>query len=236
MKTIILLLSLLVMQWCLIFGQDQKKYTKVELKEVPELTGFKWSIQISVGGMLGGPGTELKKALINARYDIDFKSFFGVTSYPSSSHQNEYSVGISRWVNKYFTIGLNVNTSTVGADGFNGYKRLSLNYVTTSYSPLVKFTPVEFFFLGVGPVFSLIKQNEIIENNNLNKLGVAFYSSVRINKNTSRMFGFIDLNYFLQGSEQVGPYIDDSPLHLDFPASKINFSYGYVGVGLGLRL
>jgi len=143
---------------------------------------------------------------------------------------------LSRWLNKYFTIGLNFNKNSVETTGFNGFNFIFFEYGITSFSPLFKFTPTEFIFLGAGPIFSVINENQFGETiNSNNTLGLALYSSIRFNKNSSRMFGFIDLNYFLQGSEQVGPFIDDSPLHQDFPESKINFSYGYVGVGLGFR-
>jgi hypothetical protein len=239
MKTLVLLLSVLVMQWSLLFGQDQKKYIKVEFKEGSELTGYKWSVQISVGGMLEGPSNKLEKALINAGYNRSIKSIFSndLISYPHSRGHIGYSVGLNRWLNKYFTIGLNFNKNKVETTGYNGFNFIFFDYGIASFSPLVKFTPAEFLFLGAGPIFSVISQNQYGQKiNSNNTFGLALYSSLRFNKNTRRMFGFIDLNYFLQGSEQVGPYIDDSPLHLDFPASKINFSYGYVGVGLGLRL
>jgi len=86
MKTLVLLLSVLVMQWSLLFGQDQKKYTKVDCKEGTELTGYKWSVQISVGGMLEGPGNKLEKALINAGYNKSIKSIFSndLISHPDS--------------------------------------------------------------------------------------------------------------------------------------------------------
>jgi len=238
MKKLILLFSFLVMQCCLIFGQDQKKYTKVEFKEASELTGYKWSAQISVGSILAGPGNKLEKALINAGYNKSRRSIFSnnLISSPNTRGHIGYSVGLSRWLNKYFTVGLNFNKNSIETTGYNGFNFIFFEYGIASFCPLVKFTPAEFLFLGAGPIFSVISQNQYGEKiNSNNKIGLALYSSLRFNKNTRRMFGFIDLNYFLQGSEKVGPYIDDSPLHQDFPESKINFSYGYVGVGLGLR-
>jgi hypothetical protein len=239
MKKLILILFVLALQCVKLSSQDQKNYTKVVMKDVPELTGFKWSVQISLGGMVEGPGNKLEKALVNAGYDKSRKSFLSdnIIAYPHSQGEIGYSVGLSRWVNKYFTVGLNFNKNKIETTGFNGLKILSFDYEIASFSPLVKFTTAEFLFLGAGPVFSVINQNQFGEKiNSNNKLGLALYSSVRFNKNTSRMFGFIDLNYFLQGSENVGPFIDESPVHLDFPETKINFSYGYIGAGLGFRL
>jgi len=238
MKKLILILSVLVLLCSILSSQDQKKYTKVVIKDVPELNGFKWSVNISVGGMLGGSGNKLEKALINAGYNKGLRSFFSdnIINYPHTHGNIGYSVGLSRWMSKYFTIGFNLNQNKIETSGYNGFKFLFFNYGITSFSPLVKFTPAEFFFLGAGPVFSVIKPNQYPEINSSNKLGLALYSSIRINKNTARMFGFVDLKYNYLRSEKVGPFIDESPLHLDFPETKINFSFGYVGVGLGFRI
>ncbi len=237
MRTLILFLSVSVMHWCLLFSQNTKQYTKVELKEFPELKGFKWSISISGGVTVAGFDDKFEKALINAGYDKRIKLFTNdnIVSYPHSNGKFGYSLGLNRWLNENFTLSFNFDKIKCNTSGYNGYKFLFFDFGITSYTPLVKYTPVEFLFFGFGPVYSKIKQNNSVENSAFNKVGLAMYSSIRFNKNTSRMFGFIDLKYNYIGSEIIGPFIDNSPAHLNFPENKIDFSYGFIGAGVGFR-
>jgi len=230
----VIILCMLAFTCGVLPAQENKKFTKVTLKEVPELTGHKWSIGISAGGSLNGYGKNLEKVLIDEGYNKIHKGggiFFSPfeDSYPRTSKSLSFSIDINRWINKYFTLSLNVDKNGRNIQGYNGFEFLGFDYKLFTFTPLVKFTPEEYFFLGIGPTYC--NASDIGGENLLSfeKFGFSLYLSVRSNRNTGRMFGYLDFKYNF-----LGNYIIGTKSRL--PETKINFNNVYIGIGLGFRL
>lgn len=199
-------------------------------------TAKKWSIGISVGTM----DNRFSKSIENALYDAGYNKTIHFTNIqftqPSSRGRAGFSIDFNRWINKYFTLSLNIDYNSKIIHGYNGYDFLEFDYKLFTFAPLVKFTPREFFFLGIGPLYCYSKKGSGLKLEGFEKFGMSLHTSIRSSNNTSRVFGYLELKYNLIGINKIGPYIAYQPINPDFPETKINFNNGYFGIGLGCRL
>jgi hypothetical protein len=220
MRTLIIKFLLLV--FCSIPALSQ---TESDRKAV------KWNFNFTTGGVIGGPGKDMNKFLINAGYDYNCKT----------KNRLPFAFSIFRAISGNVGLGLNFNM-------FYPYLKTGApfdlcSFRTIAVSPTISYNYKNFIFFDAGPsvneVFYIHPTGGSLSNNEKYlKPGFTLKSGVEFPK-TTRIHLRAEIQYCYGGS--INPYfsIENSYrqyIYTTIRADKIPVNYFYFGIGLGLKL
>ena len=218
------------------FGND---FQSVKLKDdsIKEEKTKRISLSFSVGFFAMGPANKIEQAMKEngfGDYSICYIFCSGRISHPNSYISASWNFQFNYLLNKISSFGFMLSKSTQAeTHGFDAqsFSFLNLQYHTTTWAPIyiINLKNDRHNFL-LGPSINVVNTYEHDNKKSTTKLGlVGGYSFKPLNK--AKSFVELSLNYRLIGNIEIGPITGRSV----FPATEINFSHLYIGIGYGRK-
>lgn len=192
---------------------------------------LKWDINFTTGGVIGGPGNDMNKFLINAGYDYKC----------NTKNHLPLAFGILRTIRGNFGLGLNVNM-------FNQYLKTAApfdlcSFRTIALSPLISYNYRNFVFFDAGPSINTISYihptgGSLTNNQKYLNFGFTLKSGIEYPKST-RIHLRAEIQYYYGGT--ISPYFSIENryrqyIYTTIRADNLPVNYFYFGIGLGLKL
>lgn len=207
----------------------------------------KWSISIYAALAFGDPGVNFRNTSMYSGSNDPYMNFYGGRIYNmvSGFRPQAWMIQIDRRISKYFGTGFiasysllrkanGQSISFVGLDDIPGRK-----YSVTTMSLLFTIYLTDFIVLGFGPSYNMTNAPA-----NGNKIGLLAHLNVRIPLNENFSINGI-CQYRYMGSSTIGPFAyqnTDETLTPTlttntevFPATELNYSHFFFGIGMGLN-
>ena len=214
---------------------------------LPEKKSGKLSLSVFGGLCSSGPAGDIESAMIQSGWNDTSPAgwFSGPTAHPRTNKGGAFSLQLAYKIKPRISVALAFSRSLFGST--TGYRKdigqyMKLDFVSTMFASLLLFQPNKVLSFGGGPArfINKIEQNngeQIIYREQKGRPGFAFQFSLRFPQRT-RFFITLNGQYRLTPATTFGPFKTSyrKTNYEELRSFKANFSHGYLGAGLGLRL
>jgi hypothetical protein len=209
-----------------------------------ESTYRRWSVSVNLAARISNYNSKMEEEMTAQGFGDDSSpTWFGDgKEYPYSRSYPGIILNAKYYFWGPLAVGLSTGYTLLGeVHGNNDGSRLTLTSSVISLAPEVSVNMYDMLKLGVGPAlyftntYSGENYNAERQSYRRTKLGVLIDFGLRMPK-SKRFFFEFSVQVRLAGQAEVGPYITGDTQEETFQKISINYNFGVVGAGFGIRL
>ena len=214
--------------------------------DIPKIK--KWSVAMYLGWKIGGPGKQIKDAMVTNGFDDHSRGgWFGGSGSDHPYTENfipSLMISVKYYLKSPFSIGIAGGNTHLGST--HGYKiedfghSLDVDYSVFHISPIFSYNSYDIVRIGIGPAVYFTKAWE--SSHNLGgidveykhtKVGFIIDFGFRIPKK-SRFFFELNGQYRYVGKAEIGPF-NENPYRDELPETTVSYNHVFIGGGFGVR-